>query len=400
MPGDLGHILVLDSDATRGELLGWQLADLGYTVSTAATVEAAIEAAAQGTVSLLIVDASLPLESLAQLHNTPHLLAIPILLIAGDESEIDARLAYVSDCLRRPFGPSLLKLRLGSLIKHNQIENDLRVERDLEIARDIQRGFLPQELPSLPGWEIATRFDPAYEVAGDFYDVFFLTNKTRLGFIVADVCDKGIGSALYMGLSRSLLRAFAQQNYTVNWADVLGGKGKRDTRAGKTGVGVTALSNAITITNNYIATNHGQSNMFATLFFGILNPENGAVSYVNAGHNPPLIIGANKQVKARLHNTSMPIGMFPDVEFGIEVAQLDPGDMLLAFTDGVTEAKNTADEQYTDERLEMLMTAAPDSAEALLAYVQADVKLHVGLAPQSDDITMLALRRVPDPSPE
>lgn len=400
MSGDLGYILVVDVDATRGELLGWQMDDTGYTVSTATTVEAALAAATTRTYSLIVVDATLPVAALAQLHQSPRLHAIPILLITGTESEIDERLAYVSDCLRRPFGPTVLKLRLNSLIKHTQRENDLRVERDLQIARDIQRGFLPQELPSLPGWEIASRFDPAYEVAGDFYDVFFLTNKTRLGFIVADVCDKGIGSALFMGLARSLLRAFAQQNYTVNWAEVLGGKGKRDSRAGKMGVGVTALSNAMTLTNNYIALNHGQSNMFATLFFGILNPETGTVSYVNAGHNPPLIIGANKEVKARLHNTAMPIGMFPDVDFGIEVAQLDPGDMLLAFTDGVTEAKNLADELYTDERLEALMAAAPDSAEALLASVQADVKLHVGNAPQSDDITMLALRRESAPAAE
>jgi len=216
MSGDLGYILIVDPDSTRGELLGWQMDDSGYTVSTTATVEAALEAAATRTYSLLVVDATLPVEALAQLRQSPRLRALPILLIAVDESEIEERLPYVSDCLRRPFGPTLLKLRLNSLIKHNQLENDLRVERDLQIARDIQRGFLPQELPTLPGWEIATRFDPAYEVAGDFYDVFFLTNKTRLGFIVADVCDKGIGSALFMGLSRSLLRAFAQQNYTVN----------------------------------------------------------------------------------------------------------------------------------------------------------------------------------------
>jgi sigma-B regulation protein RsbU (phosphoserine phosphatase) len=393
MSGDLGHVLVIDADSTRTELLVGQMADTGYTVTIATTVEVALEAATTRTYGLVIVDAALPVAALAEIRQSPRLRTIPILLIINDESEIEQRLPFVNDCLRRPFGPTLLKLRLRSLVTHIQHEDELRVERDLEIARDIQRGFLPQELPSLPGWQLATRFVPAYEVAGDFYDVFYLTNKTRVGFIVADVCDKGIGSALFMGLSRSLLRAFAQQNYTVNWADVLDGKGTRSTRAGKTGVGVTALSNAMTLTNNYIAHNHSESNMFATLFFGILNPETGMVNYVNAGHNPPMIIGPNNEVKARLHNTSMPIGMFPDVEFGVEVAQIDPGDMLLAFTDGVTEAKNAADEQFTDERLEHLMLTTPPSAEGLLDHVQTDVQRHVGNAPQSDDITMLALRR-------
>lgn len=393
MAVDSGLILVVDPDATRAELLGWQLRDTGLAIRVVASIPALREIAGRVSCRLLLLDGSASVESLADLRQDPHLAGVPVLLIASDDSEIDDRLPYVSDCLRRPFGPAMLKLRANALIRHTQQKTELRVERDLEIAREIQRGFLPQDLPSLPGWQIAARFVPAYEVAGDFYDVFFLTNKTRVGFIVADVCDKGIGAALYMGLARSLLRAFAQQNYTVNWAEVLGGKGARNARAGKTAVGVSALNNSMTLTNNYIALNHGQSNMFATLFFGILDPETGALSYVNAGHNPPLIVDGQKQVRARLGNTSMPIGMFPDVEFAVEYARLEPGEVLLAFTDGVTEAKNAADELYTDERLAALMGSAPDTARGLLDLVQTDVQHHVHGAPQSDDITMLALRR-------
>ena len=281
--------------------------------------------------------------------------------------------------------------------KRSQHDDQLRVERDLQIARDIQRGFLPRELPALPGWQIAARFSPAYEVAGDFYDMFFLSNKVRLGFIVADVCDKGIGSALFMGLARSLLRAFAQQNYTVNWAGVFDDSGKKGRRHGRTGVGVTALKNAVTLTNNYIANNHGESNMFATLFFGILDPETGEVNYVNGGHPPPLIVNSKGQVTHRLTLTAPPVGVFPDVEFGIEQAQLDPGDTLLMFTDGIVEAKNAADEVFSDERLETLLASAPRSAENLLDSIEQAVREHAGEAAQSDDITLLALRREPVP---
>ncbi len=273
--------------------------------------------------------------------------------------------------------------------------DQLRVERDLQIARDIQRGFLPSSLPDLPGWQIAARFIPAYEVAGDFYDMFYLTNKIRIGFVVADVCDKGIGAALFMGLARSLLRAFAQQNYTVNWAGVFGGEtpGGLGRRAARPAVGVNALKNAVTLTNNYIATNHGESNMFATLFFGILDPETGAVNYVNAGHNPPLIVNTRREIKAHLPRTGVAVGMFPDLEFGVEQTQLEPGDTLLAFTDGVTEAKNANGELFSDERLEALLAGAPPAAEGLLDHIERAIKDHVGSAPQSDDITMLALRR-------
>lgn len=397
MSADLGYILVVDPDTTRSELLGWQMDDTGYGVDPVPGVPEALEATTQRNYSLVMVDASLPIDTLAQLRQSPQLRGVPFLLTISDEAEIAERRAYVDDSLRRPFGAAVLKLRLSALVKYTAREDALRVERDLQIARDIQSGFLPQELPEMPGWQLATRFLPAYEVAGDFYDVFYVTNKTRVGFIVADVCDKGIGSALFMGLSRSLLRAFAQQNYTVNWSDVLDGKGTRNTRAGKTGVGVTALKNSITLANNYIAANHSQSNMFATLFFGMLDPETGALSYVNAGHNPPLIISAQNEVRARLLNTAMPIGMFPDVEFGVDHAQIEPGETLLAFTDGVTEAKNAIDEQFTDERLAELVAHTPPSASGLLDLIQTDLQKHVGNAPQSDDITMLALRRDPAP---
>jgi len=398
MTAELGHILVVDSDSNRGKMLGWEIDDAGYGATAVNSAEAAMKAASNKAFNLVIVDGSLPVDTIARLRQNSILQAIPFLLTVSDDKEMTERLAYANDALRRPFSTALLKLRLSALVRYTGHEDALRVERDLQIARDIQSGFLPQELPDMPGWQLATRFVPAYEVAGDFYDVFYVTNKTRIGFIVADVCDKGIGSALFMGLSRSLLRAFAQQNYTVNWSDVLDGKGTRNTRAGKTGVGVTALKNSLTLTNNYIAHNHSQSNMFATLFFGILDPETGTLSYVNAGHNPPLIIDAQNQVRARLTNTAMPIGMFPDVEFGVEHAQIDPGETLLAFTDGVTEAKNAIDEQFTDERLVELMGQMPPSAAGLLDLVQADVQKHVGNAPQSDDITMMALRRDPLPA--
>src|SRR5689334_22924118 len=139
-------------------------------------------------------------------------------------------------------------------------------ERDLQIARMIQADFLPETLPQIPGWEIAARFHPARLVAGDFYDAFPLPNN-RIGIVIADVCDKGVGAALFMSLFRSLIRAFAQQHYHLSWLDALSdesGKSTKGVRSQAPKIGTTALKNAVSLTNNYIANNHSRVNMFAT----------------------------------------------------------------------------------------------------------------------------------------
>src|SRR5262249_22798559 len=140
---------------------------------------------------------------------------------------------------------------------------------ELEIGRQIQRDFLPDSLPQPPGWEIAAAFHPARQVGGDFYDAFSLEDG-RVALAVADVCDKGVGAALFMALFRSLVRAHAE----------LPGSG---TPAGPASRSIVAL------TNDYIARTHGRSNMFATMLFAILDPRTGDLAWVNGGHEPPIV---------------------------------------------------------------------------------------------------------------
>lgn len=277
-------------------------------------------------------------------------------------------------------------------------------ERDMQIARQIQASFLPEELPQSPGWQLAARFTPARDVAGDFYDAFTLSNNRRTGFVVADVCDKGVGAALFMSLIRTLIRAFAQQHYNMSWTDTLGGLGsvaraQRAPGAPPAGgarrrtlpsIGTGALQNAVSLTNNYLLRNHGATGMFATLFFGVLDPNTGALAYVNCGHNPPYLVSAAGG-HSRLTLTGPAIGIMPDVEFNIQQAQLQPGDLLYAFTDGVTEARGAAGDFFGEARLEALLR--PDGAEAVLERVEAALRDFTAGADQSDDITMLAVRR-------
>ena len=275
-----------------------------------------------------------------------------------------------------------------------------KIENDIEIARRIQNNFLPNQLPVVPGWEIGGRFQPAREVAGDFYDFFLMMNDRRLGIIIADVCDKGVGAALFMSLTRSLLRAFAMMNHNVNWAENLFEEGGGASTFGRSkssrvAIRANALKTAVVDTNEYITTHHLDLNMFATLFFGMLDPVTGTLLYINGGHCPPMIISPTGEIKARLEPTGPAVGMFPGAEFEIADAQLDYGDVFYGFTDGVTDARNPAGKLFHEAGLISLITPPLDSAKGLMDRVDNALYNHIADAIQFDDITMVAARRAP-----
>ncbi len=244
------------------------------------------------------------------------------------------------------------------------------VEREMQIGRILQTEFLPRELPSMPGWQIASRFLPARQLSGDFYDVYPLPFG-EVVVAIADVCDKGVGAALFMSLVRGLLRAFALR--AVNRSEVLA---------------------AITQTNDYLADNHGRTAMFTTLFFGVLDPETGGLSYVNCGHDAPIVLGATGE-EARLEATGPALGAMRDVEFEVGRIVLLPGDSLIAFTDGVSDALDGAESPFTEERFLSILRHGASSVTAMLGDVVHAIRGHVGSNAQYDDITLLALRRNP-----
>ncbi len=321
----------------------------------------------------------------------------------GTSNVAEGAIALVRDKAGQPIG---FRGVLHDVTRRKQVEEALQqakevAERELEIGRRIQAGFLPEQLPQPAGWEIASRFRAANEVAGDFYDAFALSGGKRIGLVVADVCGKGVGAALFMALFRSLIRAFADQHASLSWMDALSRDVSATSEGGSVGrrramlsTGTTPLKNAIVLTNNYIARTHGQAHMFATIFFGVLDPATGALIYINGGHEPPLLIGPTG-IKASLAPTGPAVGLFPDLEFRIEQVELEPGDILLAFTDGVIDARDPARERYAERRLLSLAQAPAASAAALLDRIQADLDDHIAGADQFDDITMLAVRRLP-----
>jgi sigma-B regulation protein RsbU (phosphoserine phosphatase) len=344
------------------------------------------------------------------LAHTPAIMLTPSDNTPGIERCMDLG---ASDYLAEPFPPAVVKARVyGCLVQHSLIEYQqheeqqetlLKIERDVQIARQIQLGFLPNQLPQLPGWEIATRFHPAREVAGDFFDVFMLTQNRRVGFVIADVCDKGVGAALFMSLSRSLIRAFAQQHYSISdWTDVLTEGSAPATRRqrGAGGrqflptIGAAALKNAMVLTNAYITDNHIDMNMFVTLFFGVLDPATGVLIYANGGHCPPEIVGPAGS-KMKLEMTGPAVGMLRGADFEIAQAHLDPGDILFCYTDGVTDARSPERAFFGIERMHQLLVEPPPSAAGLLTRVEENLQAHIASADQFDDITMLAVQRLP-----
>jgi len=409
-----GRILVVHAVAARRELLARRLREEGYACSAAADADEAlriVQAEEPEVVVLGLDPCGAGAERLlCAMQAQPLSRAIPVLMLAPQANAERLQQCLdlgAEDFLYEPVSPAALQalvekyrvisVRRRQALRSAERDDLLKIERDVQIARQIQEGFLPETLPQPDGWETAARFHPAREVAGDFYDGFELSQGRRVAFVIADVCDKGVGAALFMALFRSLYRAYAQQNYSMRWTDVLtdklvAGESARQRAAPQTGT--VALKNAIELTNRYIAETHARANMFATTFYSVLDPATGQLAYVNGGHNPPVVLGP-EGIKARLKPTGPAVGLFPGVEFRIGQVTLAPGDTLFTFTDGVTDARDPSGAQFTEARMLALVEQPAASAKELLDRVDAAVHEHIGNASQFDDITMLAVRRSP-----
>ena len=274
-------------------------------------------------------------------------------------------------------------------------ERIVATELELDKFREMQRTLFPSQLPTLPDWEIITSLHPASEATGDFYDAFWLPGG-YLGLVIADVCDKGMGSAIFMSLIRTLIRVFSGETQFPGFSiparvhdlgQATEDQGLKDKEQ------LCALS-AISLTNEYIAKEHGHTCMFATVFLGVLNPKTGSLVYVNGGHEPLLIVDPTGKVQS-LTPTGPAVGVMPCIQFKTGQAQLQPGDILIGYTDGVTEAHAPSGELFTRKRLLSLLQQPVPSASVLLERLESDLFAHIGEAKPSDDITFMAVQRAP-----
>ena len=253
--------------------------------------------------------------------------------------------------------------------EHTQL---VSIKSDLAVAGEIQQAILPQRFPPIE--EMADMVDlfatmtPAKEVGGDFFD-FFKIDEKRLGFVIADVSGKGVPASIFMAVSRTLLRATGMRGIDTN--------------------------ECLNYVNNMLC-HESIDSMFVTVFYGIYNTETGLVEYTNAGHNPPYVVRADGTVGTLPMSENIVAGMFDDFTFTQSTLQLDKGDMLVLFTDGVTEAFNTSGEMFDEKGLETTLEnkGAGKSSHDICQEILKDVNDFSGKEPQSDDITLMAIRRL------
>jgi sigma-B regulation protein RsbU (phosphoserine phosphatase) len=242
-----------------------------------------------------------------------------------------------------------------------------RMDRELEMARRVQSSLLPNETPHLPGWEFAACWQPAREVAGDYYD-FAPCADAKTGLVIADVTDKGMPAALFMALTRSAIRA-----------NVCGAASPAD--------GIASA--------NRLVCAESTRGLFVTLFFGLLDPASGDVTYVNAGHNPPLFYRAVEDDLVKLKATGMPLGIDTAAIFGQRTIRMQPGDFMVLYTDGITEAFDEHGSEFGDERLQRVVYDLRNApVEEIQTSLLRTVNDFIENAAPSDDITVMVVKRL------
>jgi serine phosphatase RsbU (regulator of sigma subunit) len=248
-----------------------------------------------------------------------------------------------------------------------------RLKQELAVAHQIQVSFLPESCPEMPGWDLWSIWRSARQVGGDFYDFIPLPPGTgqptvagRLGLVIADVADKGVPAALFMALSRTLMRTMASD--------------------GRSPADAAARANDLIVAD-------ARSDLFVTLFYAILEPDSGQVTYVSAGHVPPLVVRHEDGGVEELRHPSLPLGIMAGVRYEERRFELNPGDSLVLYTDGVTEAVGGSKEMYGPERLSQVLTSHRHKpARKLAAAVDHSVSAFVGEAAQFDDFTLVVAK--------
>jgi phosphoserine phosphatase RsbU/P len=355
----------------RGNDLSFQFAGNG---------EEALAKLQSGTsMDVVLTDINMPvmdgLTLLSRLREAHPLLRPVIVSAYGDMSNIRTALNRGAfDFVTKPIDFADLEITLdkaiGDSVLRKQAANDrdrlLVIHRELELARAIQESLVPCDFPEDSRYQLHGSMTPAAQVGGDFFD-FFALDSRRLAFAIGDVSGKGFGAAMYMAVSRTVLRVAA-------------GKG-------------LAPHECMREVNRFLCSERRATLLFLTCFYGILDIESGRLEYTRAGHNPPYRVRA-AAVEPLDAAGGLPLGMIELADFETAELQLDPGDSIVLFTDGVSEAMNAQQELYGEERLVTLLEQHFRDAPVadLVRDVTAAAKAFADGAPPSDDMTTLCIR--------
>ena len=386
------RILVVDDNDDNRYTLTLYLDLEGYTdVEAAHDGEEAIARLGTDDVDLVLLDVMMPkvdgYQVLTWIKDQERLRDLPVIMISA-LNEVNSVVRCIElgavDYLLKPFNPVLLKARLGATLEKKRLRDEInahlaRLEDELEAARKLQMSMVPQSFPAPSAQfpiDLFASMEPAREVGGDLYD-FFLTEDGTLCFLVGDVSGKGMPAALFMARAKSLIRIATELM-----------RNRPGASAGPADI--------IARVNRELCQDNADL-MFVTLFIAMLAPGSGELEFCNAGHNAPYRLNG-ATLEPIEGAKGIILGVRPDAAYTTGRLLLAPGDSIYLFTDGVTEAANLADDLFSEQRLEAVLRdcAGRSSAEIVKSVAEA-VRGFVGTALPSDDITMLAMRRL-DPS--
>jgi phosphoserine phosphatase RsbU/P len=391
--GEGPRILVVDDNDDNRYTLTLYLDLEGYSkVETAQDGEEAIARLEVDGFDLVLLDVMMPkvdgYQVLTWIKGQARLRDLPVIMISAlNEMSSVVRCIELGavDYLPKPFNPTLLKARLGATLEKKRLRDEIdehlaRLEEELNAARKLQMSMVPQSFPAPSAdfpIDLHASMEPAREVGGDLYD-FFMTEDGKLCFLVGDVSGKGMPAALFMARAKSLIRIATDLMRSAN--------------------GTSAPpADIIARVNRELCQDNGDM-MFVTLFFAMLAPATGEVEFCNAGHNPPYHLNGQGAVAIE-GGKGIILGVNPKAVYATGRLSLATGEGIYLFTDGVTEANNTAEELFGEPRLEAALRAAAASGSAeIVKSVAEAVRGFVGNALPFDDITMLAIRRLAAPA--
>jgi serine phosphatase RsbU (regulator of sigma subunit) len=374
--GTTEDILIVDDTPDNLRLLSQILTEQGYRVRAVTSGSRALASVEASLPDLILLDIRMSemdgYEVCERLKTDARAKDIPIIFISALNEIQDKVKAFTVggvDYVTKPFQFEEVLARvethlaLRKLQKQLQIANE-KMEQELALAGEVQASFLPGKIPQIPGWQLSVSLIPARETSGDFFDAIPLPGG-RVGLLIADVVDKGVGAALFMALSSTLLRTYATEYPT------------------QPELVFSAVNERILQDTN--------AKQFVTVFYGILDPDTGTLVYGNAGHCPPYLVNAHNGDNAQtLKRTGVPLGIFEDAVWEQQVIQISPGDVLVLYTDGISEAQNAADAFYGRDRLlNSIQNRLGGTAEEIKEVIFNDVYEFIANKTLFDDIALI-----------